>query len=211
MSASQKTVGAALAIAAILSGPSAHAVEPPQPRSLLETLAGDGQAFDSYSLDYDIVEAAALAVLGEKPESSLALLADSGNYATALLPTDGAFRALVRDVMNRNHVSEALIYRDVAALGTDTVEQILLGHVVTTQFFASQFPANDGRALTTLGGSTITIDIVDPIKKSTVLRDSDPNDQDPRVLPSSIDINSSPYNYQVAHGINRVIRPFDLP
>ena len=43
---------------------------------------------------------------------------------------------------------------------------------------------------------------------SITLKDRDKNDQDPKVILKAIDLNKG--NKQVAHGIDRVLRPIDL-
>ncbi|MGL4174389.1 MAG: fasciclin domain-containing protein [Actinomycetota bacterium] len=195
--------------AAVATGPAAQA-EVITPPSLADILAADGQAFDSNSNDFDVVDAAIQAVLTAKPESPVAVLADGSTSVTALLPTDGAFRALIRDVLNRNHKNEALIFRDTASLGIDTVEAVLLYHVVPGATITSkQALMADGVTLTTASEETITVSVVNPAKPAIVLRDADTSDQDPRVQPSLADINRG--KPQIAHGLNRVLRPIDLP
>ena len=43
---------------------------------------------------------------------------------------------------------------------------------------------------------------------SITLKDKDRNDQDPKVVLEALDLNKG--NKQVAHGIDRVLRPIDL-
>ena len=64
---------------------------------------------------------------------------------------------------------------------------------------------SDGAALTTAAGSAVTVDV----KGWRVLRlvDADTNDRDARVV--FFDINKG--NKQIAHAVNRMLRPIDLP
>lgn len=173
--------------------------------SLAEVLAADGQAFDHDAHDFDILEAAVYAVLEAKPDSAVGVLADGTVPLTAFLPSDRAFRRLVADLTGERIRSEEQIFGAVAGLGIDTVEAVLLYHVVPGQTLDSGavVAAKNSAVDTALAGNQITIKV---FSSGVYLRDNDPDDKNPRAL--VLDINQG--NAQIAHGINRVLRPIDL-
>jgi uncharacterized surface protein with fasciclin (FAS1) repeats len=85
---------------------------------------------------------------------------------------------------------------------------VLLYHVVAgTTLDSGKVLKADGAELTTAQGGTVTVKVSGSGKKTTVaLVDQDPSSRDPRVI--VLDINKG--NRQIAHGINRVLRPLDL-
>lgn len=174
-------------------------------KSLVEVLAADGAKLDKNWNDFDIVEAAAFAVLAEKPDSAVGVLADGSVKLTAFVPTDRAFRRLVHDLTGK-WVSEKKAFAAVAGLGIDTVEAVLLYHVVpgAVVTYAQAKKAN-GAKLTTAAGSTIKVKVR---KGHVFLVDADKNDLNPLVKRNLSNINKG--NKQIAHGINRVLRPVDL-
>lgn len=198
---------AAVATGALAAAPAAQA-STPGTNSLAAVLLSDGDTFDGNSNDFDIVTQAALAVLGEKPNSPVKVLTDGTVPVTAFIPRDQAFRLFVYSTTGKWITSEQGVFNAVAGFGIDTVETVLLYHVVAgaTIDRATALKA-DGAALTTAQGGTITVDIV-PNRKIE-LRDADPDATDPRVRWDAYDINKG--NLQIAHGIDRVLRPLDLP
>jgi uncharacterized surface protein with fasciclin (FAS1) repeats len=178
-------------------------------RSLASVLARGGNGFDHNPYDFDILTAAVNAVLKAKPNSPVAVLADGKTALTAFLPTDRAFENLVRDLTgSRTLPSEKKAFTAVAGLGIDTVEGVLLYHVVpgATITRKAALKAN-GAKLTTAAGSTITVQVSGRCFPRVSLRDADTNDRNPRVV--FFDINKG--NRQIAHAIDAVLRPSDLP
>jgi len=172
-------------------------------RSLVAVLTAGKVGFDRNPRDYDILTAAVQAVLKAKPSSPVKVLADGNTALTAFLPTDGAFEKLV------NISSEKKAFAAVAGLGIGTVEQVLLYHVVpgATITRSAALKAN-GAALTTALGSTVKVSVHKWCwYKSVTLIDKDPNARNPRVV--VFDINKG--NKQIAHAVDRVLRPADLP
>ena len=199
---------AALAAGAVVAAPAASATAPALgTNSLASVLLADGDTFDGNWNDYDIVTQAALAVLAAKPSSPVGVLTDGNVALTAFIPRDQAFRLFVYSTTGKWTKSEEEAFNAVAAFGIDTVETVLLYHVVpgATIDRATALKA-DGAALTTAQGGAVTVDIV-PNRK-IVLRDADPDNTDPRVRWDAYDINKG--NKQIAHGIDRVLRPIDL-
>lgn len=201
---------AALAVAAtvVAVGPATTANAAPKERSLVEVLTSDGNHFDKNKRDYDIVTEAALAVVKAKPESSVAVLADGSVKATAFIPNDQAFRLLLKDLTGKTVKSEKRIFKRLVRIaGVDTIEQVLLYHVVPGAKINSKKALKaDGAELATAQGGTVKVRVTK--KPAIVLVDKDRNDRNARVILKQVDINKG--NKQIAHGINRVLRPVNL-
>jgi uncharacterized surface protein with fasciclin (FAS1) repeats len=201
---------AALAVTGTALAPGASAATRHHPlgtRSLATVLTSDGNQFDHNSRDYDIVTEAVLAVLAAKPTSPVAVLADGTTPVTAFIPTDAAFRKLVKDLTGRNLRSEKAVFNAVAGLGIDTVETVLLYHVIPGATITRRAALRaDGVALTTAQGGTVTVDVKCWFHPRVTLVDHDPNARNATVV--QFDINRG--NRQIAHGVDRVLRPLDL-
>ncbi len=199
--------GAVLASgAALVTAPAASASTGTTP--LAAVLTADGDQFDHDRHDYDIVTEAVLAVLAAKPDSAVGVLTQGDVALTAFLPTDQAFRRLVFDLTHEWVQDEADVFAAVAGLGIDTVETVLLYHVVPGATVTKKDAFNaDGAALTTAQGGTVTVDVRGRNGFGVIrLVDNDPDDLNPRI----VDFNINKGNVQIAHGINRVLRPLDL-
>lgn len=211
------TGAAALLGTVSLAAPVAGAQEetvPPAPTSLADVLLADGDEFDRNAYDFDILTQAVLAVLAEKPDSAVGVLLDGNVPLTAFIPNDRAFWTLVGDLTGQYYgfftVKEEKVFNAVASLGIDTIESVLLYHVVLGDPINSD-AANSvpfGTPLTTAQGGDIVVKPIFPPFKWIVLGDNDPNDFDPFIIPSKFDINAG--NPQIAHGIAFVLRPLDL-
>ena len=205
---------AGAAFAAPTAGAQESAPEPARSTSLAEVLLSDGDTFDRNSYDFDIVTQAVLAVLAEKPDSPVGLLTRGDVPLTAFVPNDRAFWALVGDLTGKYYgfftVKEQKVFDAVASLGVDTIETVLLYHVVPGATIDSDTAANvpRGTLLETAQGGDIEVNPLVPAWKWVVLGDQDPNDWDPFLVPSKLDINKG--NPQIAHGIAFVLRPADL-
>ncbi len=198
---------AAVATGAVAAAPAANATTLGT-NSLAAVLLSDGDTFDTNSNDFDIVTQAALAVLAAKPDSAVKVLTDGTVPVTAFIPRDQAFRLFVYSTTGKWVTSEQGVFEAVASFGIPTVETVLLYHVVAgaTIDRAGALKA-DGAVLATAAGAPLTVDIV-PNRKIE-LRDLDPDATDARVRWDAYDINKG--NLQIAHGIDRVLRPLDLP
>ena len=201
-------VAAGLALAAAPAASASTSASSPGTASLAALLTSDGNTFDHNSHDYDIVTEAVLAVLAAKPKSPVGLLTDGSVALTAFVPTDEAFRLLVKDLTGKKIRSEKKVFEAVAGLGIDTVETVLLYHVVPGATIDSKAAlGSDGAALVTAQGGTVTVDVHTCWGLQFItLADQDPDDRDPVV--TAYDLNKG--NLQIAHGINRVLRPLDL-
>ncbi len=188
----------------------ASATAPPGERSLAAVLTSDGNTFDRRARDYDILTEAVLAVIEQKPNSPVALLADGSVPLTAFIPNDFSFRLLVKDLTGRWYWSERRVFDElVRAVGVDAVETVLLYHVVPGATIDSGAAVGaDGVALRTAQGGTFTVDVLSKRWPLIRLRDNDRNDVDPFLVPRQLDINEG--NKQIAHGIVFVLRPSNL-
>ncbi len=203
------------ALAGSLTAPAAIAstkhAKPTGTKSLAAVLTSDGNQFDSNWDDYDIVTEAVLAVLAAKPNSPVGVLADGNTPVTAFIPNDRAFRLLARDLTGRWQRSEKATFDALAAaVGVDTLESVLLYHVVpgATIDSAQALKSNRVRLATALPGATFKVYVISKRYKLIMLRDNDPNDRNPFINRRAFDINKG--NKQIAHGITRVLRPADL-
>ena len=202
------TVAVAAVVVAAGTVPATAHSKTPGTNSLAAVLAADGDTFDSNWQDYDIVTEAVDAVLGAKPDSAVGVLADGSVAVTAFVPDDRAFRILVNQISGSWLNSEEDVFGAVAGLGIDTVETVLLYHVVPGATIDSATAAkSDGAALTTAAGAAVTVDVRS--KKEIRLVDADATDLNPRLDRKALDLNKG--NLQIAHGITLVLRPLDLP
>jgi uncharacterized surface protein with fasciclin (FAS1) repeats len=178
--------------------------------SLAGVLTSDGNKFDKNADDFDILTEAALAVIAAKPDSPVALLADGGQRLTVFAPTDEAFRQLAKDLIGKTIKSEKKIFESLVALaGVDTIETVLLYHVVPGKTLTSKkvLKAN-GAKLMTAAGETVKVKVRTKGGVSVTLKDKDKNAQDPQAVLDALD--NTPPNNQRAHAIDRVLRPIDL-
>ncbi|RKS77823.1 fasciclin domain-containing protein [Motilibacter peucedani] len=193
-------VATAAAGAGLLTAPAASAAEPGTTSLASVLLAGGGPTYDRNGDDYDILTGAVLAVLAAKPDSPVKVLTDGTTPLTAFLPDDRAFRKLVITLTGSSVKSEQANLAAVASLGIDTVEQVLLYHVVPgATIDASAAAAADGASLTTAAGAPLTVDVGASIR----IVDTSAVTKDAKVKVP--DINAG--NRQIAHGIDRVLLP----
>jgi len=198
---------AALVSATVVLSPTAYAQEEGETKlglnALTNVLNVSEYQFDSNLADFDILTYLALDVMGAKPNSPVSALADGKVKLTAFLPTDRAFKRLVRALTGQSYVRERKIYLAVRALGVNTVEKVLLYHVVLGAPILSEAAvAANGVALTTAEESTIRVNC-----DGTTLRllDKDTDRINPNVILTRVDINEG--NNQVAHPISGVLLP----
>jgi uncharacterized surface protein with fasciclin (FAS1) repeats len=98
----------------------------------------------------------------------------------------------------------------VAGLGINTVESVLLYHVVPgVRVTKSRALKADNVKLKTALGATIKVDVRHPRHQPAQvwLKDKDTNDRNPRAIVFNINAG----NRQIAHAIDRVLRPVNLP
>lgn len=178
-------------------------------RSLAKVLAADGNRFDKNPRDFDILDRAIRTVLKAKPDSAVGVLADGKVALTAFAPTDQAFRLLAQEVSGTTIKSERRVFATLAAAVPDvnTIEQLLLYHAVPGKTITyKQAKASNGAKLPTGAGANLRVRVRNG---NVTLVDADKNDRNARVIPKLKNLNKG--NRQIAHGIDRVLRPFDLP
>ncbi len=142
--------------------------------------------------------------------TSLASVLDVGNaefdHSSKLAPTDKAFKNLASALAGHKIKSESDAFDAVAGLGIDTVETVLLYHVIPGATITSDIALeSDGAVLATAleGKNTKVLVSDDP---SIRLRDYAPDFKNAKVILSAVDINKG--NMQVAHGVDAVMLPF---
>ena len=200
----------ALALGAITAAAPAANAKAVGEDSLASLLVSDGDQFDKNAKDFDILTEAALAIVAAKPDSPVALVADGTTRATVFAPTDQAFRVLVKDLTGQTIKSEKKIFESLVALaGVDTIETVLLYHVIPGKTLTSgKVLKADGAKLMTAAGKTVKVDVRMKPSLSVTLKDKDKGARDPKAVLTALDLNKG--NKQVAHGIDRVLRPITL-
>lgn len=199
------TMASGLALAA-----PAGAAEPAKP-TLFGAVAASlndngGKATDRNWYDFDILANGVLAAGLQGP-----LDAPNANL-TVFIPNDRAFQALVADLYGFKYwfASESAILNKVVELETakpGTLATVITYHAVPGQIDSkTALSVPRGTKLDTLQGGKIT---VTPIRifGTAVLGDLDPNDVDPFLIQSKLDIKAS---NGIAHGIAFVLRPSNL-
>ena len=180
---------------------------------LSDVLLADGDTFDDNIWDYDIVTQAALTVIeATGGDTDVALLTQGDVALTAFIPRDIAFYRLVEDLTGTWPSSEEEAFEVVASLGVDTVEKVLLYHVVPGGPIDSTaaLGADGARLVTADDGNTFKVNVINRANGSFGIKlvDQDPDLRNPWVIKTQLDINAG--NKQLAHGISRVLIPVDL-
>jgi len=196
--------GAAALLGAAVIAPTAQATK--GDTSLASVLKVGQSKFDKDFADFDILTRAAETVLAAKPDSNVKLLADGSVALTVFAPTDQAFMNLASALTGKKIKTEAAAFKAVAGLGVDTVEQVLLYHVVPGAPILSQdaLKANGAKLKSADMNKTIKVKVTKA--PAIILRDKAPKLANPRVILTLVDINKG--NKQVAHGIDGVLLPF---
>jgi uncharacterized surface protein with fasciclin (FAS1) repeats len=208
-------VGAALTTAIAVPAVSAATPVNAPAGSVLDLLEADGTAFDGNWYDYDILEAAARVVVDGKPGTTVAALADPNASLTVLAPNDRAFQVLAYDLTGKWYGTEAGVLNGIAgaimnglkADLEDTLEAVLLYHVIGGRATFADVKSLSGKSVTTVGGGSIGIKYY-PWLNLVVLRDADSDDANPWVVNSKRDI---AVGNSIVHGISLVLRPINLP
>ena len=202
-------VGVAMAIGVTALLPGTVSATEGGTRTLADVLLSDSakddpDGFDRRWWDYDIVTQAVLLF-----PDLVAAASDPNAQLTAFLPNDEAFRVLVKEITGERVRSEADVFAAVASLGIDTVRNVLLYHIVPASISYRDARHADGAVLgTLLADSSITVDVRGPRWKYVQLADLDTNDRDPIVVDPNV---GGTLVNGFAHGIDRVLRPIDLP
>ena len=170
---------------------------------LSEVLDLGNPKFDKNSGDFDIFTSVFLDVWIANSKSAVAAITDGNVKLTAFVPTDRAFRKLVKDLTGKNLKSERAVADAVMSLGAKTVEKVLLYHVVLGDPILSPAALQaNGAQLSMASGETVGVTVNGTTIK---LADKSASSKDALVLLNKVDINQG--STQVAHGINRVLLP----
>ena len=194
---------AALGVGALLAAPAAQA---DNRKSIAEVLDVGNAKFDKDSGDFDILTKAAEAVLAAKSDSAVAVLADGDVALTVFAPTDQAFMDLASALAGSDIMDESEAFDAVAGLGIDTVEEVLLYHVIPgkTITSADALKSNGAVLPTALKGKNTKVIVLDgPIIR---LRDYAPAFKNAQVILDLVDVNKD--GKQIAHGVDHVMLPF---
>ncbi|MCU1359355.1 MAG: Fasciclin, partial [Ilumatobacteraceae bacterium] len=168
---------------------------------LSDSASDDANGFDTNWSDYDIVTQAVLLF----PDLTAAI-SDPNASLTVFLPNDAAFRLLVENLTNVWPKTEKQTFELVASLGTDTVKNVLLYHLLGAKVGVDTVLRSNGvRVPTLLSGTNFKINIRGSVVK---LIDNDPNAKNPAVIAPNLGGEAS---NGFAHGISKVLRPVDLP
>jgi len=193
--------------ASLVVAPAAQAA-PAGTTSLATVLAADGAGFDRNSQDFDILDNAVQAVLGAKPGSAVAVLADGTVPLTAFLPNDLAFRVLAHSLTKHWYGSESAVFGAIAGtLTIDQIEKVLLYHVVpgATIDAATALKSNGAVLATASAGDTLKVRVLSARYKLIQLIDGKRGNLNPFLNPRQLDLNKG--NLQIAHGVTLVLLP----
>jgi hypothetical protein len=180
-----------------------------QGRTLADVLIADADrddeaGFDRRPWDYDIVTQAVLLF-----PDLVAAASDPEAELTAFLPNDQAFRKLVKELSGEWVWNEADVFAAVAGLGTETVLDVLQYHIVPQAISYRDARQAGGAVLgTLLDGASITVAEPGRWRLIVQLGDVDTDDRDPIVVAPNV---GGRLSNGYAHGIDRVLRPVDLP
>lgn len=218
----RRTISLALAGAALTTAIAVPAVSAATPvdapsGSVLDLLEADGTAFDGNWYDFDILEAAARVVVSapDKGSSTVLALANPAAALTVLAPNDRAFQVLAHSLTGKWYGTEAGVLNGIAGAITgklgadleDTLEAVLLYHVIDGRATFADVKALSGESVTPVGGGSIGIKYYRWLNL-VVLRDADTSDANPWVVNSKRNIT---VGNSIVHGISLVLRPIDLP
>lgn len=185
-------------------------VSPPAPsertiaQQLLSDTGDNAAGFDGDWYDFDIATQAIL-LYPDLVEAA----SDPTASLTAFLPNDRAFQALVYSLTGNVVWDEQGVFDAVASLGLPTVKTVLTYHLVGAKIPAADALAANGAELTSLQGGKITVDVLNPALSLILLRDLDPNADDPGIVFSKFNYGGVLANGYI-HGISLVLRPADL-
>jgi uncharacterized surface protein with fasciclin (FAS1) repeats len=166
------------------------------------TVESDGNPYD-----FDIVTKAALVTGADGTLASL-------DAFTLFAPNDRAFEVLAKDLglLGKDYkfsrtVDETKVFNAIASLGTDTITQVLLYHVVPNAK-ATGSDVVSGPKRQTLGmanGQDLKVNVLSKRWPLIVLGDKDGRYFNDIVVPSKIDVIET--DNTVVHGISGVLLP----
>jgi len=154
--------------------------------------------------DFDVLTGAVGAVLADNPDSAVSVLTDGSVKLTAFAPTDKAFKNLATTLSGKKVKSDDKALAVVAGLGLETVETVLLYHVVPGAYITGKKALKSNQAKLATAADGLTVKVKVKKKKGQIfLKDRAPELKNPKVVIP--DINKG--NKQIAHAINNVLLP----
>ena len=192
-----------ISLAAALAAPAVAQAAPASPKpTLAQILLSDSKkdaanGFDSNPNDFDIVTQAVLAF----PDLTAAASNPTANL-TVFLPTDYAFRSLVKSLTGHTYYKESDVFNAVVSLGLPTVKAVLMYHIVPGRIDYTTALKADGATITTLEGDSFTVHVSGRVFKRITLEDGAPQLRDPLIIGANIMASNG-----IAHVINRVLLP----
>ena len=207
-------IAAAASVLASTVSVGASAKVDPKTLSIADVLladdAGSGQAnvLDRNWRDYDLLTAAVLAV---GASDLVPAAANKSAALTVLAPNDQAFRLLAHDLTkkpmrNEQQVLDALLAVEAAAPGT--IKAVLSYHIVPAKLGPAAVLASDNVSVTSLGGGTFTVDVINRRAAFVQFVDGDPNARN--AFLNKINVGGGELANGFVHGVDRVLRPLDL-
>ncbi len=173
-----------------------------------DAASGQPNVLDRNWRDYDIVTAAVLLV---GANDLVPAAANRGASLTVLAPNDQAFRLLARELTKRpmhteQQVVDALVALETSAPGT--IKTVLSYHIVPAKLSPAAVLDSDNVQVTTLGGGTFAVDVINKRVAFVQFVDGDPNARNPFL--NKINVGGGELANGFIHGIDRVLRPIDL-
>jgi len=201
-----KRIAAVATATALLFSPMSVAKaedEPLKSMPLTEVLNLKSASFDNNFNDFDVFTSIWMDVWGQLPESPVQAISNGNTALTAFVPTDRAFQRVVKHLTGKTVKTEAGIAAAVLSLGAETVEKVILYHVVIGDPILSPAALQaNGAKLTTATTQTLGV----RVSGTTItLVDKHPKHTNAVVQLNLVDLNKG--NKQVAHGINQVLLP----
>lgn len=170
---------------------------------LTEVMNLDNPKFDKNWGDFDIFTSIFLDVWIARPKTPVQAISDGTVKLTAFIPTDRAFRKLVKNLTGKQLKTESAVANAVMSLGAKTVEKVILYHVILGDPILSPAALQaNGAQLNTAAGESLGVQVSGT---TITLVDKSSSNKNAVVLLDKVDINQG--NTQVAHGINQVLLP----
>lgn len=169
----------------------------PAPPTIALVLAPYVGTFDTNNNNFNI----ATQVLLQFPDLAFATTKPGTN--TVFLPTDYAFRALVKALTGKVVVPERQVFQAIQRLGRTKVGAIVRTHVLrNVRLGYGQALLSNGKVFTTWQGGTIRVQVTTVGRRAVVLQDGATTFADPKIINANIRASNG-----IIHVIDRVLLP----
>lgn len=170
----------------------------PKPTTIAGVLAPYAAGFDIDNNDFNVATHLVL----QFPDL-VAASTKPGNV-TIFLPTDYAFRRMVKSLTGTTVVEESKLFATVMLMGKDRLRHVLRHHVVPgARVPYGRLSNGTVRALRTLDGGTLTVKVTTVPRRTVWLGDGAPSLTDAKVIRADV-----PASNGVIHVVDQVILPF---